>query len=247
MQFYGEFAHYYDRLMEDVDYAAWADHIDNLIKQSGAKGKSILELGCGTGSVTTGLVRLGYEVTGVDISEDMLCEAQKKLEDEKLRALLLCSDMRNLDFEALSPDIVVCACDGFNYITDEDELLKLFGDIHAALPYGGVLVFDISSYYKLSNILGDNTFTLTEDDIAYIWENYYEPDAETVEMEITFFAKTNGLYKRFEEYHVQKAYKNDKIKSMLGAGGFKEIKALGDFGMSDAAEKSERVFFTALK
>lgn len=247
MQFYGEFAHYYDRLMEDVDYAAWANHIDNLIKQSGGNVKSILELGCGTGSVTTGLVRLGYEVTGVDISEDMLCEAQKKLGDEKLKSFLLCSDMRKLDFQALNPDCVVCACDGFNYITEEDELLKLFGGIYAALPEGGALVFDLSSYYKLSNVLGDNTFTLVEDDIAYIWENHYEPDAETVEMEITFFAKTNGLYKRFEEYHIQKAYRNETIKAMLSASGFNSIKALGDFGMEDASERSERVFFVCVK
>ncbi|MZQ76434.1 MAG: methyltransferase domain-containing protein [Peptoclostridium sp.] len=248
MQFYGEFAHYYDRLMEDVDYTAWAEHIDSLIKQSGGIDvKNILELGCGTGSVTKELVRLGYEVTGVDISEEMLCEAQKKLGDENLKSILLCSDMRNLDFQSLSPDCVVCACDGFNYITDEDDLLRLFCGIYDTLPEGGVLVFDLSSFYKLSNVLGDNTFTLAEDDIAYIWENYYEPDAETVEMEITFFAKTNGLYKRFEEYHIQKAYRNETIKAMLSASGFRSIKALGDFGMEDASERSERVFFVCVK
>jgi hypothetical protein len=97
--------------------------------------------------------------------------------------------MRKLDFKSLSPDCVVCACDGFNYISDEDDLLRLFYGIYDALPEGGVLVFDLSSYYKLSNVLGDNTFTLVEDDIAYIWENYYEPDAETVEMEITFLRR----------------------------------------------------------
>ncbi|KDR93888.1 Ubiquinone/menaquinone biosynthesis C-methylase UbiE [Peptoclostridium litorale DSM 5388] len=249
MDCYGEFANIYDELMGDVDYEMWSDYIEALINEfSGIDVENILELACGTGNITIPMAQKGYSVTGMDISEDMLCIAKGKLEGKRLEISLVQSDMKDFEYDAVRAQCVICACDGFNYITDENSLGSIFEKVYNMLPKGGTFIFDISSSHKLKNIISQSTFTHVDEDTAYIWENYYDEDLKTVDMELTFFVRENsGLYRRFDELHVQRVYENEEILKMLQSAGFKCSKALSEFSFEEDNGMSERVFFAAVK
>ena len=249
MNCYGEFANIYDKLMGDVDYDMWSRYMECLIKRfSEIEVDTILELACGTGNITIRMAEKGYSVTGMDISEDMLCIAKGKLDGKRLDVRLIQSDMAEFEYGAVSAQCVICACDGFNYITDKGALESIFERVYNMLPKGGAFIFDISSSFKLKNIISESTFTHVDEDTAYIWENYYDEDANTVDMELTFFVKENsGLYRRFDELHVQRAYDNDEIIEMLQSAGFKHLNVLSEFAFEEDHGRSERVFFAAVK
>ena len=153
---YSAFAAGYDRMMGDVDYDSWANYIDGFLREAGAK--TVLECACGTGSLTVRLGRMGYAVTGSDLSEDMLMAARQKALDAGLRSMpFVCQDMRRIALHK-PVDAVISACDGVNYLVEGVE--DFFKAAYGALRPGGLLLFDISSAYKLSTILADNTFEI---------------------------------------------------------------------------------------
>ena len=168
---YSAFAAGYDRMMGDVNYDGWAGYIDGFLREAGAK--SALECACGTGSLTVRLGRMGYAMTGSDLSEDMLMVARQKALDAGLRFLpFVRQDMRHIALHK-PVDAVISACDGVNYLLDGAE--DFFRAAHGALRPGGLLLFDVSSAYKLSTVLANNIFAATGEDWAYIWENTYHP------------------------------------------------------------------------
>ena len=240
---YSAFAAGYDRMMGDVDYDGWADYIDGFLKESGAK--SVLECACGTGSLTVRLARRGYSVTGSDLSEDMLMVARQKALNAGLRFLpFVCQDMRRIALHK-PVDAVVCACDGVNYLLDGAE--EFFRAAYKVLKPGGLLLFDVSSAYKLSAILANNTFAATGEDWAYIWENTYHPRLNRVDMLLTGFLKQGANYARFEEHHSQRAYKEEELRSSLKSCGFGDIEVYEAFTRRGPAGTSERLQFTARK
>ena len=240
---YSAFAAGYDRMMADVDYDGWADYIDGFLREAGAK--TVLECGCGTGSLTVRLGRRGYAVTGSDLSEDMLMIARQKALDAGLRFLpFICQDMRRIALHK-PVDAVISACDGVNYLLDGAE--DFFRSAHGALKPGGLLLFDVSSAYKLSAVLADNTFAATGDDWAYIWENHYHPRLSRVDMVLTGFLKQGAGYARFEEHHSQRAYTEDELKASLERCGFGDIRIYEAFTRSAPSATAERLQFTARK
>ena len=264
MSQYVNFAYVYDKLMDDVDYEAWVKHIENLIDKSGASVKNILELACGTGNITIPLAKKGYDIAGIDISEDMLGLALEKSEKIGVPLVLLEQDMVELDFDLYDLDCVLCACDGFNYVTSLKDLNKIFDKIYELLKPGGVFVFDISSYYKLSKVLGNNFMGESREDISYMWTNYYDEANQLLEMNLDFFLKLepesveddypedgqqefDNLYERYKEVHLQRAHKEDEIITILKNVGFDNIGSYGDFTLDKPNEKSERIFFVAVK
>lgn len=262
MSQYVNFAYVYDKLMDDVDYEAWVKHIENLIDKSGASVKNILELACGTGNITIPLAKKGYDIAGIDISEDMLGLALEKSEAMGIPLVLLEQDMVDLDFDLYDLDCVLCACDGFNYVTSLKDLNKIFAKIYELLKSGGVFVFDISSYYKLSRVLGNNFMGESREDISYMWTNYYDENNQLLEMNLDFFVKLDleedgyldegcqeedNLYERYKEVHLQRAHKEEEITTMLKNVGFDNIDSYGDFSLDRVNEKSERIFFVAVK
>lgn len=261
MSQYGNFAYVYDQLMDDVDYEAWVRHIENLIEKSGASVKNILELACGTGNITIPLAKKGYDIAGIDISEDMLGLALEKSEAMGVPLVLLEQDMVKLDFDIYDLDCVLCACDGFNYVTSLDDLDKVFAKIYDLLKPGGIFVFDISSYYKLSQVLGNNFMGESREDISYMWTNYYDEANQLLEMNLDFFLKLepeegdfeggpqedDNLYERYREVHLQRAHKEEEILDILKKIGFDRVDSYGDFGLDRPSDQSERIFFTAVK
>lgn len=218
MNQYGNFAYVYDQLMDDVDYDAWVGHIEDLIDKSGASVKNILELACGTGNITIPLAQRGYDIAGVDISEDMLGVALEKSESIGLPLVLLEQDMVDLDFDLYDLDCVLCACDGFNYVTSLDDLAKVFAKVYELLKPGGVFVFDISSHYKLSQVLGNNFMGESREDISYMWTNYYDEGNQLLEMNLDFFLKIDDQDYERDEYEEADQGSNELLEdgSQLG-------------------------------
>ena len=240
---YSAFAAGYDRMMGDVDYDGWAEYIDGFLRAAGAK--SVLECACGTGSLTVRLARKGYAMTGADLSEDMLMAARQKALDAGLRSLpFVCQDMRRMALHK-PVDAIVAACDGVNYLLDGVE--DFFRAAYSTLKPGGLLLFDVSSAYKLSTIIANNTFAATGDDWAYIWENQYHPRLGQVDMLLTGFLKQGTGYARFEERHRQRAYTQEELTTALESCGFGSIQAYEAFTRDEPSPTSERLQFTARK
>ncbi|MDK2563653.1 methyltransferase domain-containing protein [Romboutsia sedimentorum] len=248
MDQYRDFAFIYDELMNEVDYNGWVKYIEDIIKNENAKVQNILELACGTGNLTIPLTKKNYDIAGIDISEEMLSVAREKAEKEGVELVLLQQDIAQLDFDITNLDCVLCACDGFNYITYDDDLENVFTKTYELLKEDGVFIFDISSFYKLSTILGNNMYGENRDDIAYMWQNYFDDEENLVEMELAFFIKDEfEKFERFEEVHQQRAYTEDEILDMLKSSGFKNIKVYGDFTFEAPKQDSQRIFFVCKK
>lgn len=248
MDQYRDFAFIYDELMNEVDYNGWVKYIEDIIKNENAKVQNILELACGTGNLTIPLTKKNYDIAGIDISEEMLSVAREKAEKEGVELVLLQQDIAQLDFDITNLDCVLCACDGFNYITYDDDLENVFTKTYELLKEDGIFIFDISSFYKLSTILGNNMYGENRDDIAYMWQNYFDDEENLVEMELAFFIKDEfEKFERFEEVHQQRAYTEDEILDMLKSSGFKNIKVYGDFTFEAPKQDSQRIFFVCKK
>ena len=210
--------------------------------------KNILELACGTGNLTIPLTKKNYDIAGIDISDEMLSVAREKAEKEGIKLVLLQQDIAELDFDVPNLDCILCACDGFNYLTYDDELESVFEKAHELLKDDGIFIFDISSYYKLSTILGNNMYGENREEVAYMWQNYFDEEENIVEMELAFFIKEeDGRFKRFEEVHQQRAYTEKEVLKMLKKSGFTTVKTYGDFTFEDPKENSERIFFVCKK
>ncbi|MGB5824549.1 MAG: methyltransferase domain-containing protein [Proteocatella sp.] len=245
---YSALSQIYDELMVNVDYKMWGSYLEELIIEQGEKPLNILELGCGSGNVTLELLNKGYEVVGIDYSEEMLEIARAKTEEFADAAIYIQQDLREIDFEIYEIDTVISANDTFNYITKIEEVEHILAYLHPRLKKGGQLVFDISSQYKLENVLGNNTYGESFDDMVYLWENFYDKEEKLINMEINFFEKTGKSYERFSETHIQKAYTVEEITNILQKTGYENIKVHADFNKEEGfKEDSQRIFFSCRK
>ena len=248
MNQYKDFAFIYDELMNEVDYNQWVEYIESIIDKKEVKVQNILELACGTGNLTIPLTKKNYDIAAIDISEEMLSVAREKAEKEGVELVLLQQDISELDFDIPNLDCILCACDGFNYLTYDDEIENVFDKAYELLKEDGIFIFDISSFYKLSQVLGNNMYGENRADVAYMWQNVFDPEENLVEMELAFFVKNEeGTFDRFEETHLQRAYTEREIKKMLKQAGFKDISIYGDFKLEAPKEDTQRIFFACKK
>lgn len=239
---YGDFAGMYDPLMKDVDYDSWAEY---LLRFMGAENLRVTDCACGTGEITLRLARAGHIMTGVDISGDMLRIASEKARRAALKIPFVEQDMRKLALHR-PQGAIICACDGVNYLDSLKAAEEFFEAANAALKVGGLLLFDISSQYKLEKILGCNTFAEDEQGGAYIWKNNYDPESRLIEMELTFFERQGELYRRFTERHIQRAHGTDELLKALCRAGF-DAEAYDFETMDPVKPDSERVQFSGRK
>ena len=242
---YGKFAAYYDAMMHDVNREAWADYLDGFLKEANAH--DVMDCACGTGAMTIALHKRGYHVIGNDVSPEMLMQARVNAFKAGSKTIIfICEDMRKLVIHK-PIDALLCVCDGVNYLTDKNDAESFFRHAYDCLKPNGLLLFDVSSAYKLSNILGNNTFTEETDDYAYIWKNAYDAKTSLCEMELTCFVKNGAQYDRFSEVHLQRAYTEEELTALLKAAGFTDIRTYRAFTRQHVKADTERIQFAARK
>lgn len=242
---YTAFAQVYDRLMDEVDYEAWALGYERLLSNQGVvPGARVTECACGTGGLTQHLAKT-YRMTGVDISEDMLSVAAAKLRFQGSFIPLIAQDMRALSLHQ-KQDALLCTCDGVNYLLDEKELLAFFASANQNLVDGGVFIMDLSTPYKLKEALGNNTLFESKEDIAYIWQNTYNEEERIVELSLDIFVKEGESYRRINELQKQRAWSLEELKGALKKAGFCLLAVHGNIGQAPH-ELSERWHISARK
>lgn len=249
MEAYSEFAQVYDLFMDNIPYEEWCDYLVTLLKKYGVDDGLVLELGCGTGNMTEALKHRGYDMIGVDNSEEMLSVAlEKNMEtgDSSLPpALYLCQDMRSFELYG-TVGAIVSVCDSMNYILEPEDLLQVFRLVNNYLDPDGVFIFDLNTRYKYENILGEQTIGETRDDHCFIWDNYYDKDSRLNEYVLNLFIQgDDGRYDRYEEIHYQKAYDLEEIRSLIEQAGLRWEGAYDAFTMNPVREDSERIYIIA--
>lgn len=242
---YGEFAKIYDDLInEDINYDNMVSRIIEICNEHNIECKDYLDVACGTGNVTVRLAKHFKDIYAVDLSEDMLREAFNKLKENRIKGKIICQDMTEMQLNRKF-DLITSVLDSTNYITDEDDLEKYFSSVKEHLKDDGIFIFDVNSYYKLSEILGNNIYTYSEDDVFYTWENVFEDNM--VSMFLTFFVKKGELYERFEEEHFERAYKEEELESALSNCGLKVINKFDGYSNNKVQVNSERVVYVVKK
>ncbi|WP_421379991.1 class I SAM-dependent DNA methyltransferase [Bacillus salacetis] len=242
---YHQFAYIYDYLMKDVPYDSWVEFVGNQADRYSVKGKDLLDIGCGTGELSLRLVKGGYSVTGVDLSEDMLFMALEKAEKEGLDLPLFQQDMSEL--EGLGRfDIITIFCDSLNYLGTEEKVINTFKKVREHLSEQGLFLFDVHSIYKMSQIFLNETFTYNDDEVAYIWDCFPGESPNSVEHGLTFFVRDDetGQYERIDEIHHQRTFPVLTLKNWLNEAGFEVLEVTADFTEGKPADNSERIFFS---
>ena len=299
---YSAFAYVYDELMDNVPYDTWAEYLIGLLKENGVPDGLVCELGCGTGQMTRRLSAAGYDMIGIDLSEEMLdvareqeygayegecgfdeeetegnasdaeddidggCDRETDSADEQEEnagftepsILYLQQDMREFELYG-TVSAVVSICDSMNYMTSDEDLLKVFRLVNNYLDKDGVFIFDMNTEYKYKELMGDTTIAENREDVSFIWENLYDADKRLNEYCLTLFAKVEAeddeeegedsakpaLYEKYEEVHLQRAYPLTEVKRLLAEAGMTFVAAYDVLTHEAPGPECERMYIVA--
>ena len=246
MEAYTSFAEVYDTFMDNVPYEEWAEYLTELLREYDIEDGLVLDLGCGTGSLTEILAAKGYDMIGADGSAEMLEIAMEKKAESGQDILYLLQDMREFELYG-TVRAVVSVCDCVNYITDEKDLEQVFRLVNNYLDPEGIFIFDFNTEYKYKEILGEQTIAEDRDDCSFIWDNYYYEDEGMNEYELTLFIKEqdSDLYRKYQEMHYQKAYTLDAIRELVEWSGLEFVTAYDAYTREAPTETSERISVVA--
>ena len=239
----------YDKINGELDYDAWADFIEENIRRYNPDMKTelVLDLGCGTGRMTLELGRRGYDMTGVDLSPEMLDLAREAAEEAGLSDKMLWLLQDITDFELYGTvELAVSCLDTLNHLTDAADLRRCLSLVHNYLVPDGLFVFDINGKGKFENIYADNSYVMEEDGSVCVWQNSYNPKTRLCDFFITLFEEDeDGRYSRYDELQTERMYTIRTMKKMLTECGFEFIGAYSDFDFGEATDASERIYITA--
>ncbi len=239
---YGRFACFYDKLQQDVPYSEMARLFDRLIKKYSSENEVVVDLACGTGNLSEEMYRLGYDVIGVDLSQEMLNEALEKKYDRCLDINYLCQDMTQLDLMGAA-DVIICVLDSLNHLGGSEELAKTFERVSMFTCDGGLFIFDVNTLYKHRQMLGNNSFVYDIDGLMCVWQNELSDD-DSVTVTLDFFEEqADGSYKRFSEAFKEIVYCEEEIDSLLEINGFEILGKYDDFTESPLTEESQRALY----
>lgn len=265
---YSAFAYVYDELMDNVPYDAWAEYLIGLLKENGVVEGLVCELGCGTGQMTRRLAAAGYDMIGIDLSEEMLDVAREQeygayegdFEEEEVEEdatepsiLYLQQDMREFELYG-TVSAVVSICDSMNYMTSDEDLLQVFRLVNNYLDEDGVFIFDMNTEYKYKELMGDTTIAENREDVSFIWENLYDEEKRLNEYCLTLFAKAEtedededgpALYEKYEEVHLQRAYPLAEVKRLLAEAGMTFVAAYDVLTHEAPGPECERMYIVA--
>lgn len=244
MDAYTGFAYVYDEYMDNIPYEEWGQYMIALLKENGVScDSSVLELGCGTGTVTRMLAKEGYDCVGLDMSEDMLSIASEKTFEEGSQVIYTCQDMR--DFEVpYEVDGMISIGDSMNYITSVPDLESVFACVSENLKKGGVFIFDLKTIHFFRDILSDNTYAQNRDDSAFIWDNCYEEKTRNNIYNLAVFVlNEDGAFDRYEENHCQHGFTMEEVLSSAEAAGLTCTATYDAFSHDAPKDDSERLYF----
>ena len=245
MEAYTGFAAVYDTFMDNIPYETWCEYLTGLLKEYGVEEGLVLDLGCGTGSLTELLAEEGYDMIGIDYSEEMLELAMEKKYESGKDILYLCQDMREFELYG-TVAAVVSICDCMNYITEPEELTEVFRLVNNYLDPNGIFIFDMNTEYKYSEIMGDTTIAEDREDSSFIWENQYEAEEKINIYDLSIFVREeDDLYRKYHETHYQRAYSLDEVKEAIKEAGMEFVAAYNAFTKDAPKPDSERIYVIA--
>ena len=245
MEMYEDFALVYDRFMDETPYEEWCQFVVGRLKQDQITDGILLDLGCGTGSMTELLAKQGYDMIGVDLSDSMLDIAIEKRAQSGHNILYLQQDMREFELYG-TVRAVICLCDSLNYLLEEDDLLTTFKLVNNYLDPNGLFIFDFNTVYKYETVIGDSTIAENREDSSFIWENYYTAEDQINEYDLTIFVKQQkDLFRKFTETHLQRGYTLETMKRLVEQSGLIFVEALDADTHGSVTETSERIYVIA--
>ncbi len=244
---YGDFAYYYDLLTENVDYEKRCEYIKNLLVANKIDKGILLDLACGTGTMTFLLSKMGYDMIGVDASEEMLSVAQEKKMQSGDDVIFLCQKMQELDlFGTING--AVCTLDSINHVTNENEVRQIFKKVSLFMEDEGIFIFDVNTPYKHLNVLSDNTFVYDMDEVYCVWQNSTNENLlTTVNLDIFEKDEEDDVYYKYSEQFCEKGYEIEKISSWLEECKFEVIGIYEEMTTQSVKEDTQRAVFVAKK
>ena len=245
MEAYTDFASVYDEFMDETPYEIWCENIVKEFQVNNVNDGLVLELGCGTGSMTELLAARGYDMIGVDFSQEMLNIACEKRNHSGLDILYLNQDM--CDFELYGTvRAVVSVCDSINYLLDEEEIINCFKLVNNYLDPKGIFMFDFNTRYKYQTVIGDTVIAENRENCSFIWENFFDEESGINEYDLTIFVREeNELFSRSVEVHQQRGYTLKEMKYFIEKSGLVFLKAYDADTLTEVTDMSERVYCVA--
>jgi ubiquinone/menaquinone biosynthesis C-methylase UbiE len=240
-------APFYDELMSDVPYERWADYLEELFDKRNVFPRTILDIGCGTGAITLEMVERGYECVGVDISEPMLAQARKSLSETDLEAEFHRQDAAELSLPGRSFDAIISLFDSLNYIIEPSRLVQAFFAAKRHLGQNGIFIFDMNTEFAFQAKMFDQSSTIEDDSMHYIWKSDYDNKTKLCNVDMTFrkVIEETGENLVFRENHVQRAYSVEEVISGLMEAGFTTVDVHDAFHFRPPQKTSDRIYFVA--
>ena len=243
---YDNFSRFYDMLTDNVEYEKRADYFCRLLSLCGIKSGILLDLGCGTGSMSVKMVQRGFDVIGVDSSIGMLNAARQKAFENETEVLLLNQSMQEIDLYG-TVDCAICVLDGINHLADAGQVKRAFKKVSLFMNKGGAFAFDVNTIHKNKNILADNVFVYELENLFCTWQNNYNESDNSVDISLDFFEEEDGVYYRSCESFTEQAYELADIKKWLEEAGFDVVGIFDDMTTDEVMPESERAVFLAKK
>ena len=247
---YGDFAYYYDMLTENVDYEERSNYISGLLAENGVGKGILLDLACGTGTMSFLLSDKGYDVIGVDASEEMLSVAQEKKMESGKDIMFLCQRMEELDLFG-TINAAICTLDSINHITDEETVRKAFSKVSLFMEDKGLFIFDVNTPYKHREILSDNTYIYDLDDVYCVWQNSTDKETLLTEVSLDIFERDTeedeDVYYRYSEEFSERGYELSEIEKWLDENKFEVLGIYEELTKNEVSEKTQRAVFVARK
>ena len=245
MDAYHNLAQSYDRLTNDVDYPATVAFYFELLKREKLEPRTAVDLACGTGSVTLLLAEKGLQVTGVDMSEEMLCVAAQKAENAKNRPMFVCQKLQQLHLPK-GVDLAVCALDSLDYITNPADCKEAIRRVYKALNPGGCFIFDVNTPEKLQAMDGQ-VFLDEDEDVYCVWRGEFDGETNICTYWMDLFQMCGSAWQRSYEEHREYAYSAEQLIAYLKAAGFTAIEVFGDRCLTAPQEGEQRIYLKARK
>lgn len=243
---YDSFSRFYDLLTDNVEYKKRADYFCRLLSLCGINGGILLDLACGTGSISVEMAKRGFDVIGVDSSIGMLNAARQKTYESGEQILLLNQSMDDIDLFG-TVDCAVCVLDSINHLDGAQQVKRTFEKVSLFMNPGGAFAFDVNTLYKHKNVLADNTFVYDLDELYCVWQNSFNEADGSVDITLDFFEEDEGAYYRSYESFTERAYDLSDIAKWLEDAGFEVIGIFDDMTTEKAHPETERAVFLAKK